>query len=62
LAALLGKPAPMSATAPAGLARLLARLNPQPEPEPEAPPAIDISALLAEARAEGEAVSCRISG
>jgi len=51
MAALLGTPAP----APAGLARLLASLNPQPELEPEPPPAIDISGLLAEARAEGEA-------
>ena len=56
MAALLGKPAPA-----AGLARLLASLNPQPQPEPEPLPAIDISALLAEARAEGEAAG-RMAG
>jgi flagellar assembly protein FliH len=56
MAALLGPPAPA-----AGLARLLASLNPPPEPEPEAEPAIDIAALLAEARAEGEAAG-RLAG
>jgi len=54
LSALLGAPAPA-----AGLARLLASLNPQPEPEPAPEPAIDIAALLAEARAEGEAAGRR---
>ncbi len=56
LAALLGQPAPA-----AGLARLLASLNPLPEPEPPPEPRIDMSALLAEARAEGEAVG-RLAG
>ncbi|WP_439546326.1 FliH/SctL family protein [Sandarakinorhabdus sp.] len=50
MSALLGAPAPA-----AGLARLLASLNPPPEPEPAPEPAIDLAALLTEARAEGEA-------
>jgi flagellar biosynthesis/type III secretory pathway protein FliH len=56
LAGLLGPPAPA-----AGLARLLASLNPSPEPEVPPEPAIDYAALLAEARAEGEAAG-RIAG
>lgn len=47
--------------APAGLARLLASLNPPPEPEAPPEPAIDYAALLAEARAEGEAAG-RLAG
>ncbi len=54
LAALLGLAPPAAATpASAGLAALLASHLPKPPPPPE--PEIDLSALLGEARAQGEA-------
>ena len=46
------RPVAPAPTPAAGLARLLASLNPPPEPEAPPEPAIDYAVLLAEARAE----------